>query len=90
LKFSSGIESYRVRLGAVGHTKENNVHGPEVTPAVKEFLPALEGHVADGALRPLEYEVVDGVGWASVLKGIELSESGKGSGKKIVVKIQDE
>jgi hypothetical protein len=49
----------------------------------------LEGHFEAGTIKPLEYELVDGLGWGRLIGGIRQLEDGKVS-KKLVVKVQEE
>jgi hypothetical protein len=60
-----------------------------VTKDIASWIPTFEAHLAAGTLRPIEYQVVDGVGWESVIRGIQDLEGGKAA-KKIVVRTHAE
>lgn len=78
------INLYRVEFGKLGRDDELGRH---VTGKVAEWVPALEAHFQGGVLRPLDYHLVDGVGWEKVIDGIANMEAGK-LPKKPVVKVQ--
>ena len=81
------IHEYRTLLGTLG--RYDDLKGATTTSNLASWIPAFEGHIENGTLKPLEYEVVEGTGWEAVIKGVAELESGKAS-KKLVVKIQDE
>lgn len=83
----SSIHEYRARLAQLG--RPEGPIGKQIGDDVAAWIPSLEGHIERGNLSPLEYHVVDGVGWESVIEGVGLLESGKES-KKIVVRVQEE
>lgn len=62
--------------------------GIETTTDLASWIDGFEGHLAAGTLKPLEYQLFDGVGWQAVIDAIALLESGKAA-KKLVVKVQD-
>lgn len=60
-----------------------------MTRDIASWIPTLETHLAAGTLKPIEYEVADGVGWGKVIQGIQDLENGKIT-KKLVVRTQSE
>jgi NADPH:quinone reductase-like Zn-dependent oxidoreductase len=90
VKIPDGVEDYRVSLGAMGRSKEQHPKGEEVTQAVVRNISQLEPLVEAGAIRPLEYEVVDGFGWDAILKGVAQLEAGQAKHGKVVVRVQEE
>lgn len=82
-----GIELYRMNLGLLGRT--GNPVAEEVNGEVEKFIPKLEKLLANGHLKPMDYQCA-GVGFGGVSEGIQAMNSGKGGGKKIVVRLQDE
>ncbi|KAF4965825.1 hypothetical protein FSARC_6418 [Fusarium sarcochroum] len=77
----SSINEYRAELGHLCRLDEPD--GAQVTSDISGWIPALEAHLAAGTLKPLEYQVIDGVGWDKVIQGINDLEGGKAA-KKIV------
>lgn len=73
----------------LGEMGQDNPVGREVTAQLASWIPDLERHLADGAIRPLEYQLVAGEGWEAVIKAAEIFETGGGPEKKLVVRIQD-
>ncbi|KAJ4179468.1 hypothetical protein NW767_014601 [Fusarium falciforme] len=86
-KTPSTIKEYRAELGHLCRFDEPL--GVEVTRDIASWIPTLETHLAAGTLRPIEYEVADGVGWDKVIQGIQDLENGK-IAKKLVVRTQSE
>ncbi|CAM1506003.1 Fc.00g116400.m01.CDS01 [Cosmosporella sp. VM-42] len=86
-KTPTSIKEYRAELGHLCRLDEPL--GIEVTRDIASWIPALEDHLAAGTLKPIQYEIVDGLGWGKVIQGIQDLESGKAV-KKIVVRIQEE
>lgn len=82
----AGITEYRCRLGEMG---QDNPVGHEVTAQLASWIPDLEKHIVNGAIKPLEYQIVEGKGWEAVIKAAEIFDKG-GAEKKLVVRIQDE
>lgn len=87
MKIPEAVTDYRIHLGELG--RPENPIGLSVTNGVRDFIPVLEGHVAAGNIRPLEFQVVPGVGFDKVAEGVALLESKKFD-KKLVVRLQDE
>ncbi|KAL2137260.1 hypothetical protein VTI74DRAFT_4991 [Chaetomium olivicolor] len=83
----SGIKEYRAQLGHLCRFDE--VIGAQVTRDIAGWIPTFEKHLASGTLKPLEYQVVDGVGWDKVIQGIRELEGGN-TAKKIAVRTQVE
>jgi hypothetical protein len=81
------IKEYRAELGHLGRL--NEAIGIAVTKDIVEWIPTLETHLAVGTLKPIDYQVVDGVGWDKVIQGIQELGAGKAT-KKIVVRTQPE
>lgn len=84
---ASTIREHRVELGHMG--REDEEMGVQVTNAVRAFVPAIEAHLAAGTLKPLEYELMDGVGYDAVVQAIKRQEKG-GLAKKLVVRVKHE
>lgn len=87
MKTPASIKEYRVHLGQIG--REQSPVGKTVTENIKSWIPTFEGFLGTGALKPLDYQIVPGMGWEKVIEGVADLEGGK-STKKIVVKVQDE
>jgi hypothetical protein len=81
----AGINIHLVALGTIG--KSSNAHEKEVNSNIESFIPELETYLADGKLKPMEYEVVGGIGVGEVLTALEAFNTRKSSDKKIVVRI---
>ncbi|KPM45748.1 hypothetical protein AK830_g773 [Neonectria ditissima] len=81
------MTEYRAELGHLCRLDE--ALGVEVTSTISSLIPTFETHLAAGTLKPIQYQVVDGMGWDKVIEGIQDLESGKAA-KKIVVKVQKE
>ncbi|KAF5990597.1 hypothetical protein FBULB1_75 [Fusarium bulbicola] len=77
----SSINEYRADLGHLCRPNERD--GTQITSNIANWIPLLEKYIAAGTLKPLEHDVVDGIGWEKVIQGIQDMESGK-IGKKIV------
>lgn len=60
-----------------------------MTKNIASWIPRLEVHLEAGTLKPIEYQLVDGVGWEKIIQGIHDLENGKAA-KKIVVRVQSE
>lgn len=58
-----------------------------MTKNIANWIPRLEAYLEAGILKPIEYQLVDGVGWEKVIQGIHDLENGKAA-KKIVVRVQ--
>jgi hypothetical protein len=80
------IKLYRISFAKLGRDDELGKH---VTSKFVEWIPVLEGHFQSGALKPLDYHLVEGEGWEKVIEGIADMEAGK-LPKKPVVKVQQE
>jgi hypothetical protein len=81
-----GVREYRCRLGKMG---QDNPLGHKVTAQLASWIPDLEKHIANGAIKPLEYQLVDGKGWEAVIRAADTFENG-GAERKLVVRVQDE
>lgn len=53
------------------------------------MISILEGHIADGTIRPVEYESLSGSGWENV-KNLALCRSPQNERKCLVVLVQDD
>lgn len=60
-----------------------------MTEDITSWIQTFETHLAVGTLKPIQYQVADGMGWEAVIQGIQDLESGKAQ-KKIVVRVQKE
>jgi len=83
-----GIEIDTVELGEIG--REGSAHIEKTNREIASFIPTLEQLLGSGALKPMEYEFIEGVNFEPVLKGLELLSSRKSDGKKVVVRIAKE
>ncbi|KAJ3539811.1 hypothetical protein NM208_g5338 [Fusarium decemcellulare] len=83
----STIKEYRAELGHLCRLDESL--GREVTSDIAGWIPAFETHLAAGTLKPIAFQVVDGVGWDKVIEGVEMLQGGKAD-KKIVVRTKTE
>ncbi len=83
----ASIHEYRTLLGLLGRLEDPR--GARTTSDLASWIPLFEQHIANGALTPLEYEVVEGEGWDAVIWAVAALEAGKAT-KKLVAKIQDE
>ncbi|KAF5008933.1 hypothetical protein FDECE_4796 [Fusarium decemcellulare] len=83
----STIKEYRAELGHLCRLDE--ALGREVTRDIAGWIPAFETYLAAGTLKPVAFQVVDGVGWDKVIEGVEMFQGGKAD-KKIVVRTQTE
>jgi hypothetical protein len=83
-----GIEIEMVELGEIG--REGNAHMEKVNKDIASFIPKLEKLLESGALKPMEYEFIDGANFEPVLKGLDLFSTRKSDGKKIVVRVAQE
>jgi hypothetical protein len=77
---------YRIELGHID--REDDPLGVEVSRDIASWVEIFEGHLETGALKALDYHLVDGVGWQALIDAIAILESGK-IPSKLVVKIQD-
>ena len=84
LKTPSSIIEYRAQLGHI--CRPNTPDGVEVTTAIAKWIPTFEDLFASSVLRPIEYQIVDGVGWEKVLQGLRDLDSGIAT-KKVAVRI---
>jgi hypothetical protein len=80
-----GVREHRCKLGEMG---KGSPLGREVTAQLTEWTPGLERHLAEGHIKPLEYELVQGKGWEAIVRAVQIFE--KGVDKKLVVRVQDE
>jgi hypothetical protein len=53
------------------------------------MVPLLEGHMGQGKITPVDYEVFEAVGFQALLDAMTLFESG-GAKKKLVVQLQQD
>lgn len=77
-----GIEVDKIKLGDIGQEgkDESNAH-------IAALVAKLEKYVEKGALKPMEYEMVEGKGFESVLEGLKIFGGRKVDGKKLVVRV---
>jgi hypothetical protein len=83
----AGIKEYRAQLGQIARW-ETEI-GRTITASIAKWIPDMEAYFEMGVLKPLEYQVMPGMGWEAVIAGIADLEAGKAA-KKIVVKVQEE
>jgi NADPH-dependent curcumin reductase CurA len=82
-----GIEFYRTALGPIGRGEDLPLASPYLNSCIVRFIPRLVAWVEEGSLKPNEVEIIDG-GFNSIKKAIDLTNSGKGAGKKYVVRME--
>ena len=61
--------------------------GRDVTGKIASSIPKLEKYLANGAIKPLPYQLIEGKGWEAVIKAQEIFE--KGVEKKVAVRVQE-
>ncbi|KAH7330514.1 chaperonin 10-like protein [Rhexocercosporidium sp. MPI-PUGE-AT-0058] len=84
----TGIQINMVSLGKIGKTgDESTLH---VNQDIEDFIPTLEQYLADGSLKPMEYEIIGDVGVEDILKGLEAFNVKKSATKKILVRLAAE
>jgi len=84
----AGIQINMVSLGKIGKTGDESTL--QVNQDIEDFIPALESYLADGSLKPMDYEIVGDVGVEEVLKALEAFNSKKSATKKVVVRLAAE
>ena len=77
-----------ISLGKIGKTGDESTL--QVNQDMEDFIPTLENYLADGSLKPMDYEVVGDVGVGEVLKALEAFNSKKSATKKVVVRLAAE
>ncbi len=82
------IQIFKVTLGEIG--REGNAHTEGVNKSIMYLIPILETWLESGKLKPMEYELVEGVGVDKVLKALEIFEARKRGDKKVVVRLADD
>ncbi|KAE8446201.1 hypothetical protein EG329_012426 [Mollisiaceae sp. DMI_Dod_QoI] len=82
------IEMYLVKLGAIGRSGTEDI--AQFNRDTEEFIPKLENYLRGGLIKPMEYDIVGGVGVGEVLKGLDAFNARKGGEKKILVRIADD
>jgi hypothetical protein len=80
-----GVLINLVALGAIGKSGDNHV--AEVNDNIKALIPKLEEYLAEGQLKPMEYELVGSIGVEEVLVALDAFNARKTSEKKIVVRL---
>lgn len=83
----SSIKEYRAELGFLCRPEEPL--GREVTRDIASWIPSFEAHLAAGTIKPIAFQVIDGVGWKQVIQGMQDLTEGKAN-KKLVVRTQSE
>ncbi|KAH6719468.1 chaperonin 10-like protein [Leptodontidium sp. 2 PMI_412] len=83
-----GIQINMVSLGKIGKTGDESIL--QVNQDIEDFIPTLEKYLADGSLKPMEYEVIGDVGVENILKGLEAFNSKKSATKKVLVRVAAE
>lgn len=82
-----GIKTFRINLGLLG--RSGNAASETTNAEVKAFIPQLERLFDTGKLRPLDYFLA-GTGFENISDGIAAMREGRGKGRKVIVKLQDE
>jgi hypothetical protein len=77
-----------VNLGEIG--REGNARIEKINRDITGFIPELEKYLESGALKPMEYEIIEGINFDPVMKGLEAFNTRKSDGKKLVVRIAEE
>ncbi|KAI9807806.1 MAG: hypothetical protein M1825_005111 [Sarcosagium campestre] len=80
-----GVSVYRIALGPIGRETEE---AATLNESIKGFIPHLVRYLANGALKPNDYELVGKPGLESIIEAYALQSKGQGGGKKIIAKIQ--
>ncbi len=83
-----GVRIYSVELGKIGQDRDASCK--IINDDIANMVPKLENCLAKGYIKPMEYDLVDGVGVEVVLKGIEIFNARKGGVKKVLVKVAQE
>jgi len=86
MESEDNVEIYRIDLGLIG--RSGDAHAETINNAIESYIPKLENYLGNGMLKPMEYDIV-GTEFEGVVKGINALSAGKGGGKKIVVRLQD-
>ncbi|KAL4731747.1 hypothetical protein ACLX1H_000729 [Fusarium chlamydosporum] len=77
----ASIRLYKAELGHLYLLDEEI--GAQVTADISRWIPYIEAHLDAETLKPIEHQLVPGIGWEKVIKGIHDLEAGKAE-KKIV------
>lgn len=83
-----GIEIETVKLGEIG--REGNAHIERVNKDIAGFIPKIEKFLESGAIKPMEWDIIEGTNFEAVFKGLEAFNTRKSDGKKLVVRIAEE
>jgi len=86
MESKDNIEIYRIDLGLIG--RSGDAHAETINNFIESYIPKLENYLGNGMLKPMEYDIV-ATEFEGVVKGIDALSAGKGGGKKIVVRLQD-
>ena len=81
----AGVKIDQVKLGEIG--RKGDTETQDVNTNIARMIPELEKWIESGELEPMEYKLVDGVGFGPVLKGLEGFQGRKSDGKKLVIRI---
>ena len=76
-----------ITLGLIG--RSGDAKADNVNKDIAAFIPHLEKYLESGQLKPIEYDVVAD-GFDGVLKGLEIFNTGKAAGKKVLVRLEAE
>jgi len=83
-----GIETETVTLGEIG--REGNAHIERVNKDIAGFIPEIEKFLETGAIKPMEYEIIEGTNFEPVFKGLEVFNNRKSNDKKLLVRVMEE
>lgn len=82
------VEVYPVELRKIGQDRDASCK--TINDDIANVIPKLEKCLQKGYIKPMEYDLVEGVGVETVLKGIEIFKVQKSGVKKVVVKFAQE
>jgi len=80
-----GIQVDVIALGEIG--REGNAHMEKVNNDIAGFIPVLEKYFESGALKPMDYDFIEGTNFEPVLQGLEAFKTKTSGEKKLLVRI---
>jgi len=88
IESKEGIQIEKVKLGDIG--RDGDAEVDKINKDILRFIPQVEKLLESGALKPMEYDFIEGNDFDPVLKGLEAFQTRKSDGKKLVVRIAKE
>lgn len=61
-----------------------------VNKDIAGFIPKIEKYLETGAIKPMEYEIIEGANFEPVFKGLEAFNNRKANDKKLLVRVAEE